>query len=126
MKILVVVVSFFFVAPSFVFAQAVPLIPPAFMQNVKSQADFDKLTPEQQKEMKAFLENNAMAEFKKVSPDQEGQPVQPSANTIPAPEMAVAPRNGSLGIIMSIFFGVIVLGVVSIIGMNIFHKGKQN
>ena len=48
----------FLMLPFASFAQVTPPTPPAFMQNMKSQADFDKLTPAQQKEAQEFLAKN--------------------------------------------------------------------
>lgn len=107
------------ILPSIAFAQTTPapvattqttLTAPAFMQNVKSQADFDKLTPAQKQEMTDYLKAQAMADTNGLTPAQkaqiEGKPAPaPVASTTPS----ISPR-----IVMNVLIALAVLILIAL------------
>lgn len=59
-QVLLVALAFLFAMPFFVSAQeTTPLEPPAFLKDVKTEADLQKLTPEQRKEAEEFFRSVA-------------------------------------------------------------------
>lgn len=76
-RLLLTAFAFFLAMPFSVSAQetVAPVEPPAFLKDVRSKADFDRLTPEQQQEANAFIKGYS------AGPSLAGQTVAPLSGT---------------------------------------------
>ena len=136
-KVFLTAAAFLFALPFFVSAQSTPPDPkampatvaasesvtteptlPAFMKDVKSQADFDKLKPAQKKEMEAYLTAKAMADADKMTPEERAG--KPAARTVnnpePTPAVTAAPA-GSTGSVKGILFGFVTILFLVALGL---------